>query len=393
MRWTAVISITLLGLGCSSKSTGANGDCEANADCGAGAVCLNGTCEEVCTSDTHCVGALICDDGVCRDGNRESPVITGVTSNGATDTTTGHASSHLATEVILSGSNLTGSQVTLSDGDTNHVLDKCSESPTELVLAMPDLPEGNYLITVVNQAGSCSSTLPILQGETGLQGIQGPIGPDGVPCSDGCVDAASIGAGVVGATHVDTSEVQARVTGTCTGNQAMGSVDAAGAVGCVGPFLTDWTEMLSEDFQGGPPSGSNWTFTTLTICDNKTILGGYAELGTNSVTLTVASLPTHTEVRLIADVFFIDSWDVDQNPGNDVFRVDHGGVAIYTENPSTAFSTTHMCGNGTYTDWVRRVDVTLFDSAATVAFDFIGNTTEATTNESWGLDNVRVLVR
>jgi hypothetical protein len=66
-------------------------------------------------------------------------------------------------------------------------------------------------------------------------------------------------------------------------------------------------------------------------------------------------------------------------------------VALFAINPAR-LGDANLCGQAG-DDHVRRIDVTAFHSASTLVLSFVGRTNEAASNESWGIDNVTVLVR
>jgi hypothetical protein len=137
--------------------------------CPAGSIPRQGACAVLCVADFDCkTASAICTDGVCTGGARTTPPsITSVDGDGPTDMGLGHTAHAVVTDLIIHGTNLTGSAVTL--GSTH--LKVCSESDLQLVVELPgDLVSGQaYVLTVANQAGSCSANLPVLQG---------PAGPD-----------------------------------------------------------------------------------------------------------------------------------------------------------------------------------------------------------------------
>ncbi len=236
------------------------------------------------------------------------------------------------------------------------------------------------------------------RGESGERGEAGPQGAPGVPCA-GCVDAASLATNAVGAiavvdgsigsVDVDTAQIQQRVSGTCGTNQGMIGIDVAGGVSCTSALASAWTSVHAADFQSTP--GSEWSFTTVAACGAATILGGYNLLGSNdSVQLTLAGLPVHTDLRLVADIYYLDSWDSGATP--DLFQIAIDGRVVASELPA-AQGRVNLCGDGGYLDWIKRIDLVMLHVETTATIDFSGTLNELRSNESWGLDDVRVFVR
>jgi hypothetical protein len=117
-----------------------------------------------------------------------------------------------AVSQVNSGTGLTGGPIT----DTGTL----SIDPTQVQSRVTGNCTGNQAIEQVNQNGSvaCQSAVTQVSAGTGLSG--GPI-------TD------------TGALSVNPAVVQNRVTGTCTGQNAIGTVAQAGTVTCTGPFESD----------------------------------------------------------------------------------------------------------------------------------------------------------
>ena len=72
-----------------------------------------------------------------------------------------------------------------------------------------------------------------LKGDTGAQGPKGDTGAQGAPGTPGTTFSAGAGLTLTGTTlAVDTTTIQARVTGTCSAGQAVTAVAANGTVTC-----------------------------------------------------------------------------------------------------------------------------------------------------------------
>ncbi len=220
----ACLGMSVLLASCSSSTTSSQ-DCGGTA-CSPGEVCVADVCLKVCAGDPDCPQGRICENGVCVQGSRTGvPEIHSV--GGSSDP-----------RLTIFGANFAGSAVTLAlaDGSQSWRLKVCSMLDDQIVVELPgNLVVGptttDYTLSVVNQAGTCTSSLPVLQGvqgdqgiqgEQGLQGVQGAQGeqgPPGVPCA-GCVTTASIGDAQVTETKLGTASVTNQKLGAGAVNDA-----------------------------------------------------------------------------------------------------------------------------------------------------------------------------
>lgn len=186
----ALVSAVLMA-GCSSKT--ANDGCSGNDDCSPGQVCSAGDCVVLCASDLNCAPGQICSQDVCVEGTRGTPTILSVDGVGPVDGELGHTDHQLETHLVLTGTNLDGSQVTVAPpGGAGATLEVCDASDTQLTLRPPtDLAAGTYVLTVTNQSGSCAADLEVIQGVQGPAGPSGPTGPTGPTGPAGSPDTGS----------------------------------------------------------------------------------------------------------------------------------------------------------------------------------------------------------
>jgi hypothetical protein len=169
-QYQCLFIIALATVGCSNN--GASTECRPSS-CPAGYVCVDRECRQVCIDDLTCATTdEICDDGICISGTRSGqPAIWSVDGDGSVDplAAAGHTSHRIGRNLVINGENLDGVRVTLFDTTTTYNLEVCSTSESQLVVQMPDrLTSGaEYQLRVAAQAGSCTATLPVLQGEPG----------------------------------------------------------------------------------------------------------------------------------------------------------------------------------------------------------------------------------
>ncbi|MFC1609713.1 LamG-like jellyroll fold domain-containing protein [Myxococcota bacterium] len=246
MRLTTItiLSLTAALAGCSSKTTTGEGGCGSNAACEAGFVCVDEECRQLCNSDSDCdETGFICDGNVCIVGGREhAPVITGVDGDGTINDEPSHTDHHIDKHLIIVGEYLQGADATLSDSNNTWQLDVCESLPDRLTVALPELLQGSYTLTVATQAGTCSSTLPVLRGEQGTAGTdggQGAQGPQGAQGEAGGGLMLSLELNEAGGTApVDSSPFDHSVTAGVSG-LAQGSLGHTGtAVSFSGGVIT-----------------------------------------------------------------------------------------------------------------------------------------------------------
>ncbi len=220
--------------------------------CDSGEVCSGNVCRRVCQTDPQCQDAtLICQNDVCVPGARaDAPVITSIDAGGAVNPAAGEVGHYVQRRISISGVNLEGSTVTLSDANHSWTPEICSSNDAMLVVALPqDIVEGSYTLQVANQAGACESTLPVLRGEQGDQGIQGP---PGVPCS-GCVNAASLNSSVYGGNGAATTVARSDHTHAIVTPESV----------CPGMYRRGVCLVDYSNLSGG--SGTDWN-TAVTSC-------------------------------------------------------------------------------------------------------------------------------
>ncbi len=202
------------------------------------------------------------------------------------------------------------------------------------------------------------------------------------------------------------------------------------------PQDLSWTAVYFNDFER--QAGPNWShdITDATLIGQRRFLG---QFNNDSVRLALTDLPPHTNVRLTFDLFLLRSWDGDglagppelsSGPGPDLWSLTvNGDVTLlsttfdnhwlpsrqsfhrqsYPHNypgpgmlPETGAAEAGTLGyartfpeTGTEyvgMDSVYHLTFTVADSAPTIGFDFAASGLQLITDESWGLDNVRVEV-
>jgi len=108
--------------------------------------------------------------------------------------------------------------------------------------------------------------------------------------------------------------------------------------------------------------------------------------------------------NLTFDLYLFDSWDgLDRQFGEDRFEVVANGTTIFDEALETFEPWENALGGWTrpeenvFAGWARDLiyrEISLdfsLDEAGTIVIDFIGKQNQALIDESWGIDNVRIL--
>jgi hypothetical protein len=150
-----------------------------------------------------------------------------------------------------------------------------------------------------------------------------------------------------------------------------------------------WTVISFEDFSTEATGWSDNRRDTSSSCftDWGAMLGGYNLFGTGaSSTKTYNFLGiAHTQVRVALDYIVIDSWD------DEDARVSLDGTFIYNED--FTFGGTNECGGGFADRGPQAVVATLAHTANTGSL-IVGSTlSEGAGNESFGIDNVSIMIR
>lgn len=192
----------------------------------------------------------------------------------------------------------------------------------------------------------------------------------------------------------------------------------------------EWTTLYENGFEG--PVGSEWStsVTEMSQAGNRRFLGRFA---TGATDLTLQSLPPHVGLILRCDLITMLSWDgscVNGNSNNvvgpDVWSLStdggpslmhttfalypwsdsHGGQAYPDNYPGGGYAgRTGAIENNTLgyvyndsfypndpEDAVYSLSFVLPHTSNTVSFSFSGSGLESVANESWGLDNVQIMI-
>jgi|GEM_PF-1647902 len=160
--------------------------------------------------------------------------------------------------------------------------------------------------------------------------------------------------------------------------------------------------VYSTDFENGA-DGAWSSGLTLSSAISTRFLG---EFSNDYVTLLLAGLPPHGQLRVMWDSMIIDTWDGNLNPGPDYF-----GLNVTGQPQPTWEYTFHESGNPllqTYPFWpdisgvnyanlsnpdsiYRNLRLDVPHTNDTMEVTFYGRDLQGVNDEGWGIDNVRVL--
>ncbi len=177
--------------------------------------------------------------------------------------------------------------------------------------------------------------------------------------------------------------------------------------------------VYSNDFEG--TVGPEWSSTSVdTTPSSRRFLG---QLGNDALTLTLPCLPAHVQVTLSFDLYVIRSWDgnIITQPvsggkiGPDVWGVRDAGGSVLLETTFTNWLDFRQAYPGPYPgsdnapltgvaetnslgylyadrpmDAVYHLGFSFPHSTDSLTLDFYASGLQALTDESWGIDNVRI---
>jgi hypothetical protein len=151
-----------------------------------------------------------------------------------------------------------------------------------------------------------------------------------------------------------------------------------------------WTVISFEDFAIGASGWSDSRRDTTSSCFTVqgAMLGGYNVFGVGVNSTKTFSLlgVAHTQTRVSLDYFVIDTWDL-----GELARVSIDGTYIFN-NPFT-FGGPNVCGGGAGDRWLQAVVGTQAHTANLVSVSVSSTLDQGANDESFGVDNVLVMIR
>ncbi|HRQ60520.1 MAG TPA: cadherin-like domain-containing protein, partial [Alphaproteobacteria bacterium] len=171
------------------------------------------------------------------------------------------------------------------------------------------------------------------------------------------------------------------------------------------PVIQGWNLVSSEDFQSG---ATGWAINTTTAGGSflTTYLGPFSNDGgvqSNSKTYALSGTQDYTVIEF--DFYRIDSWD------SEAFRIWINDTQVFSQNFTQSVQTVpdgssgvvswtvtelitingHAAGTSNWNDQIFRFTMTIQNSAAaSIKLGFGSLTNQGTSDEAWGVDNVKV---
>ena len=145
-------------------------ECEGASDCAGGSICQEGNCFVICTSDLQCATGEICDQELCRLGQRDNvPAIAAVDGDSASTCAQANSTHCLKAGLVISGERLSGAAFTLrpGTGDPYELVTRPGGTDSRVEVDLPDVAPGSYTLVAANGAGTVDQALTLLQGEAG----------------------------------------------------------------------------------------------------------------------------------------------------------------------------------------------------------------------------------
>ncbi len=147
-----------------------------------------------------------------------------------------------------------------------------------------------------------------------------------------------------------------------------------------------WSCVYFNDFQSG---SEGWSPGDTTNCDGDEILGGYDQLGKDSPVERTFDLYgiMHSQLRVSGELYAIDSWD------DEKMRIELDGTKIWDKKFSVWDFDSKYCGAGIFRDWIEAFAAVADHVAGEANLFFVSDLNEKLTNESFGLDDIRVCIK
>jgi len=155
--------------------------------------------------------------------------------------------------------------------------------------------------------------------------------------------------------------------------------------------VRQWGLVSLEDFEEVGVAG--WNHGEVTECAGRHILGGHCvEKAVPELTKTFENLPPHTQIRVTAKYYFIDSWDGESG----FLKADGRTVWLDTYNHADGDLKhgINLCGNATpERKFGTPIDVMIPHTGSSVTLSFGATTDEHSCDESFGIDSVMIFTR
>jgi hypothetical protein len=178
-----------------------------------------------------------------------------------------------------------------------------------------------------------------------------------------------------------------------------------------------WQGLYFNDFED--IVGAEWSSGKTDVTPSVRARFFLGQFGNETITLTLSDLPTHTQVTVSFDLFILRSWDGNnQIYGPDIWqlKVDEGQTLLHTTFanappdlvdfmqaypgaypdhdylPYTGAAEIKTLGYTDAPDSVYHLSYSFDHTASILSLDFSGQGLQGIKDESWGLDNVEVMI-
>jgi proprotein convertase subtilisin/kexin type 5 len=149
-----------------------------------------------------------------------------------------------------------------------------------------------------------------------------------------------------------------------------------------------WTLVGFDNFESGSATGwSSGTVDSSCTATLTSFLGGAQQFGMGAASERVYDLRSlaHTEARVLLDYLVLDSWD------GELAIVEMDGAAVY--NTSFLHSGQNLCGSGFGDHTPEAVVSQTLHTNNTLTVRVTSTLDQDPSDESFGVDNIRVMVR
>lgn len=281
-----------------------------------------------------------------------------------------------------------------SSGDSGSGADSSSGEPSTSATTMAPTSAGPTSATS-DSSGTSTSTGPSTadSGDTsGAGAVCGNGEPEfGELCDDGNAEQAD---GCTTLCRAPQSCLELLMLAADTPNESY-AIDPEGDGTTITVYCDmqggGWTQVYYDEFN----EKSGWSAGELTDCGELgKVLGGAGQFGFDQATEKQVELlhVPHTQLRLIAELAIIDSWD-DEHIFAEVDGQEVAEKACAYYDANTCGQTKQQCGGGAWQDGNTTIAGDRDHATDTALLRFHADLSEDANNEAWGLDTVHVFVK
>lgn len=187
--------------------------------------------------------------------------------------------------------------------------------------------------------------------------------------------------------HRDSAVFSVDQAGAVTVNGNLVSTGAFKTLGDVSYMgVSQWSIASIMNLDDG---ARGWSNQATTMCGGKLLLGGCEKFSAGETYKSFTGLPEHAQVRIKANLYFIDQW------GGETAYVKVDDNVVWTQSldqQATKQGVNICCGSAPESMFGAPVDIVLPHSESFVKVTF-GSTVSEGKKAFWGVDGVQVLTR